>query len=284
MKRKKPEEAARDGETVPKRRRQPKKTDIPDGMQKEYFTVKCGLLSRCFDEAIYHRILVDVHEMSRLLVEFSIYTHYILNKNWESGIFKKICFLDYFYALSAMGKRSRKTVSMDTGYSTLRGKNIKELHDRTGKSNVLVFAAKHYETIFNNNIWMHGYNRVRKFLLNFTADKNTVYYTLDYLFNEKSTRNTDPDLIRHLVQHLQYDGKRFLNIKTDPHIYIKFFYELQRFNNANDLHNFALVPIKKHGLHHIQYDTQAFHTMLRAIEKKEASKEATLRKSTGVTI
>lgn len=252
-----------------KRKTKTKENDIPDGMQKELFTVKRGLHSQCIEEEVYRRIQDDVQEMSKLLVEFSIYTHYILNKKWANNDFTKVRFLDHFYVLSAVrnANMSTKTETMDSEYMRLRVDNINGLHNRSGKSNSIVFAAKQYETSFNNNIWMHAYVRVKRFLKNFTENKTVVYRTLDFLFNRNSKNDTNPHLIRMMELSLGYDGERFLDVKSKPHKYLKFFYRLQCYNNALGRRNFALVPIYKHGLHHIRYDTQGLHYLLSSLRK-----------------
>lgn len=198
----------------------------------------------------------------------------MLNKKWESDIFETESFLDYFYAISVCGKQSKKSDTMDIDYKKMRQGKINELVDRAKRSNPIVFAAKQFTTVFNNNIWMHGYNRIKKFLERFDTDKTRVYHTLDHLFNDGDRFQPDPGLIEKLVDYLEYDGDRFLTIKTEPQKDIKIFYTLQRFNAMFGFHNFALVPIYKHGLHHVRYDGVGMHTCLSALKKTGGLKRA----------
>lgn len=236
-------------------------------MEIQVFSVKCGLNSKCIDKDLLRQIQLDVVEMSKLLVEMSIYTHYMLNKNWRRGDFTKPKFLDYFYALSTTGKQSRKNDTIDTGYRNLRQGNVKNIANRSNKSNPIVFAAKQYQTIFNNNISMHAYSRIKRFLNLFDKDKKRLYETLDYLFNSSSTNEPNAYLIDRMVEYLQYDYTRILTIKTKPYDHIRLFYTLQRFNSKFGLRNFALIPIYKHGLHHIRYDTQSLFSCLKGLHK-----------------
>lgn len=167
---------------------------------------------------------------------------------------------------------------MDLGYKELRQGKVNGYASRTYKTNLLVFAAKQYTTVFNNNIWMHAYARIRRFLHHFDKDKRRVYKTLDYLFNENNRFQADSTLLDKLVEHLEYDGERFLTIKTDPQKYIRLFYYLQRFNEMFGFRNFNLVPIYKHGLHHVQYDGQAMHSCLSGLKKTRGLKRADFAK------
>lgn len=220
------------------------------------------------DGDVFRRIQHDFDEMSKLSVEVAIYIHYILNKEWESGIFdKKKDFLQYFYALSTTGKQSRKTDTMDIEYRNLRQGHIKELANRSYLSNPIVFASKQYLTLYNNNIWMHGYNRIKRFLKLFDNNKTRVFETLDYLFNSNNRFQADPTLIARMIEYLDYDGNRILKIKEDPQQHIRLFYNLKGFNHMYLQRNFSLVPIYKHGLHHIRYDSQAMFTCLSGLKK-----------------
>lgn len=110
---------------------------------------------------------------------------------------------------------------------------------------------------------MNGYNRIKRFFLNFTNDKRNVYETLDFLFNCKSTKNTNPELIEMMKENLGSDEKRFLDIKSQPHKYLKLFYKLQRYNDAFRLRNFALMPI-------MCDNTQGSHTLFLSVGKNAA--------------
>lgn len=57
-----------------------------------------------------------------------------------------------------------------------------------------------------------------------------------------------------------------MNIKNKKkyHEHLKLFYNLQRYNGENNLNNFAVIPIIRHGRKHIRYDTQALHQLLRS--------------------
>lgn len=73
---------------------------------------------------------------------------------------------------------------------------------------------------------------------------------------------------------LDNDGNRLLTIKTEPQKYIRLFYNLQMLNHRFEQHNFTLVPMYKHGLHHIRYDGQAMHSCLSNLKINDSVKRA----------
>lgn len=109
---------------------------------------------------------------------------------------------------------------------------------------------------------MHAYSRLRRFLYQFEKNKTVVYQMLDFLFNKDSKYSLNMDLCKIMRDHLKYPGYRFLSVKENPQVYLRFFYNLQRYNEQNNLKNYSLIPIYKHGLLHIRYDTFALYQRL----------------------
>lgn len=242
-----------------------------DKLEEKYLTVKCGLHKKCLNQQLFVAIQDDVAEISRLTVEVSVYLHYKLSKEWSSGHFPTISFLDYFYALC---DKSKAKYDMDLAYKSIRGEYISKKYNHSYRSNLLVFAAKQYETIFSNNIWMHAYTRLRRFLYQFEKNKTVVYQMLDFLFNQNSKYSLNMDLYKIMREHLKFSGCRFLHIKEYPLAHLRFFYNLQRYNEQNELKNFSLIPIYKHGLLHIRYDTFALYQRLCGLKLFKGSHEA----------
>lgn len=89
-----------------------------DKLKEEYLTVKCGLHKKCLNQQLFVAIQDDVAEISRLTVEVSVYLHYKLSKDWSSGDFPTIKFLDYFYALC---DKSKAKYDIDLAYKSIRG-------------------------------------------------------------------------------------------------------------------------------------------------------------------
>lgn len=197
--------------------------------------------------------------ISNLTVEASIYIHFELYKRWQEGNFhdKPINFLDFYYPL--LDKPAAKYI-LDPKYKELRG-NL-EFYVKKHRSNLYVNQSLIFETCFKNNLFMHGYSRVRRFLRGFESDAKVVYQTLDTLFNKNSKFKPNDRLIEQMKSHLKYDGNGLHDIQAKYFRHIKFFYMLQCYNHERGLKNFKLVPEFKSGRHHIAYDTKAFWSLL----------------------
>lgn len=184
------------------RKRKTPKT-LPDNMKEVCSVVKCGLSKKCKSPILFSAIQDDVEAISSLTVEVSVYMHFKLNKDWANGVFKKIIFLDYFYALK---KGGLSKYELDIEYKSLRGRHLKDLHDGSYRSNIFCFAARQYETVFVNNIWIHAYKRLRNFLRRFGENAKAVYETLDFLFTQKSKHKPNANLINMMKIHLGHGG------------------------------------------------------------------------------
>lgn len=160
--------------------------DIADNF--ETVVVKRGFRSVCKSDDIYNKIQKDVKEMSSLIIESSVYIHFALKKRGRAGDFAPIKFLHYYYPL-ILKKKSQYI--LDPDYEKLRGSLL--LYDSAYRSNIFVDSANQYEVIFHNNIWMHGYNRLRRYF-KFEPDKKKVYKTLAYLFNTQDANEPDEEL------------------------------------------------------------------------------------------
>lgn len=228
----------------------------------ETVVVKRGLRSTCKNEDIYQKIQKDVKEMSSLIVESSIYIHWTLMKRWRTGDFNAINFLHCYYPLMV---KKKSQYLLDPDYEILRGPL--PLYDSSYRSNIFVDSANQYEVIFHNNIWMHGYNRLRRYF-KFEPDKKKVYNTLAYLFNTKGANEPDEELLARMRNDLKWNGEKLDKLQNKKLFWpsIELFYNLQRYNERNNLKNFALIPIFNHGLKHIRYDSFAFYYLLSSIK------------------
>lgn len=224
----------------------------------EIVVVKRGLHSVCKNDTVYNRIQEDVREMSSLIVESSIYIHYVLMKRWKDENFESLNFLDLFYHL--MQKKKAK-YTIDYEYEKLR--ITMPLYDSSYRPNIYRDACNQYETIFHNNMWMHSYNRLRRYF-KFETDRKRVYKTLSYLFSSNSKEIPDEELLNRMRIDLDWNGEKFDKIQNKKLYWssMKLFYNLQRYNERNNLKNFALIPIFKHGLKHIRYDSTGLYYML----------------------
>lgn len=247
-----------------------------DSTAYEMVTIKCGLKHVCPDAVVFERINADVVEISDLMVEASIYAHFCLSKDLQSGQYdvnKKIDFFKFFYSLKIVRRQNKKKPNQynkDMEYNQIREKYKLRNYDGDKRTNLIVFAVKQYETVFVNNIWMHMYTRVRRFCKSVCPTIKS-YETLDWLFNLKSKYLPDADLINAFRKHLDYDtnvGKeRFSNVKKDWYKHLPFLYKLQRYYESKKLKSFRLIPLFSHGRKHIRYDTQALGHMLMACSK-----------------
>lgn len=70
---------------------------------------------------------------------------------------------------------------------------------------------------------------------------------------------------------LQYDNLGFYDIEQRPGKYLKIFYKLQRFNELEEIQNFAILPIFKHGRHHVTIDATTLSGLLIKLKKIKPS-------------
>ena len=260
----------------------------------EVTTVKCTLERRCLLRELYEQIQRDVLDISRLSIEASIYIHYSLMRDWSNGIFATtLDFTKYFYALretppKPKAKRSKAKIGqpldldeyqIDAVYKGLR--NGIPFPDARYKFNQIQHAITKYTTLFHNNLWMHAYTRVRRYLYHkIKADassitRKTVYEFLQKLFIKTKSdiselSEDEAQLLLWLKQDLDYDDLGFydLRIKNKYAKYLRFFYNLQRYNETHELPNFALIPILRHGRHHTTIDTKALSDILARLKSK----------------
>ncbi|CAO1438378.1 unnamed protein product [Diamesa hyperborea] len=221
-------------------------------------------LNKCIkDETLLLKIQNDVEEISRLSYEASLYIYYdIMEKLEENSDFtfdSPIRFLDYFYCLPNTDKH-KPTIS----YSTIRSNlGLRLNYDKSYKSNLFVGMANMYEVTFENNIWMHGWHRVKRFLskTNDTATRKDLYNSTMYLFSNDETF-TIASTITTLPQH--WIRGYFSNLKRKTVLYsrLRDFYFIWTLNYTNGWKNFKLVPTYKLGRRHINYDTSAFYQLL----------------------
>lgn len=158
---------------------------------------------------MYIEIRKQVLDISRLTVEASIYIHFMIMRSLSQNTFSEdqLDFNVYFMALreiQAMPRASKKVphpdteiYALDDTYRLLRG-DIPFV-ETTEKGNMIRYAWQQYETNFNNNIWMHGYTRVRKFLYHKIRvteagiSKATVFFGQDISNSKQRTLNKRRD-------------------------------------------------------------------------------------------
>lgn len=104
----------------------------------------------------------------------------------------------------------------------------------TGLTNSLKFGMQQFYTCFENNMWMHAYSRMKRFLLHINSDRKKVHSTLEHLFKEKSSCKPDQDLLDAIVAILRpidWTGGKgyFFGMKSNWHKFIPLFIRLQRF-------------------------------------------------------
>lgn len=247
-------------------------------------SVKCGLRTRIRSQVLFDGILDDVREMSALAVETSLYIMFKLQRQWERGEFptSKIKFLPYFYHVLHNNKEKYK---IDPNYVKVRGSI--GYYDGSARTNIFTQLSKVYETNFINNIIVHGYKRLRAYLYRKGHDSETVYRTLDKLFNPRSTHDANDACLNDLAE-IGYNGGGFYDLKTNYFKYIEIFYRLQRSiedHNINQHLNgqrnfkrvFTLIPLFHHGLKHIQYDTRALWELAKKLKIFEGTEAAFVR-------
>ena len=176
---------------------------------KETFTIKIGLNNVVKNTILKNQIQIDVEEMSRLCYEVSLYIYHDIMEKLEDTveyIFEPIRFLDYFYCLV-----NNKQHSTTHSYSVLRSRfNLRE-YDKSYKSNLMVSASRAYETVFENNIWMHGWHRVKRFLsrTNENASKTDLYNSTQFLFSTDQQYNIG----KTITSIPQYWTRHFANLE-----------------------------------------------------------------------
>lgn len=179
-----------------------------------------------------------------------------------------------------VGKRDSVAAAkypIDAGYAELRANYPQlKLYDCSYKNNMTHYAAENFRAVFGKNIWMHAYGRIRKFLRKLHPGKENdklIYYTLDALFNKKSKRHAHKAITESLSKYVQWDGSAFHHIKRDWYSFVPFFFRMQRFNEANGIKNFKLVPHYRHGRKHIRIDTKSLCGILNSVEKGKVNRE-----------
>lgn len=230
--------------------------------------VKSGLNHRFpnsneMSRKLCEKIKADVAEISALAYEASLYIYFDLHTKFEDGSYngKKIDFLSYFYSLLDTKKQSNSLL-----YEELRasmGMGCK--YDKSYRSNLFVSQANLYTTIFENNIWMYAWSRIRKFLKNINpkADKKTILDTLFYLFYDSDEEQKEDKEILNTPWTRGY----FCNLKRDVYSRLADFYLIWKINSINKYKNFQLIPQFSLRFHHINYDKFAFYQLLCSIQE-----------------
>lgn len=75
----------------------------PAGFKKVPCAIKCALKNHCLNDRLFAQIQLGVEEMSKLVIEGSLYIHFVLSKDRAADIFDKIDYRRYFTHL-AKGK------------------------------------------------------------------------------------------------------------------------------------------------------------------------------------
>ena len=118
---------------------------------------------------------------------------------------------------------------------------------------------------------MHAYTRIRRYLYHKIKDTDItakdVYDTLNCLFVKKNKLVGNAQLLQWMREDLNYNGEGFYDVPIESKYgkYLRFFYNLQRYSEHNELANLSLIPILKHGRRHIIFDTKALTDILKSI-------------------
>lgn len=242
--------------------KRPKGNDDVNVIEEQIKVVKCGINKVVRDDEILKKINEDVLEISQLVYEVSLYIMYDIHAQLEDGRFngEKINFLSYFYSLLDTKKNSKSVL-----YENLRASFGLGKYSKSYRSNLFIQQAQLYETVFENNIWMHAWNRVRKFLHKIYAkddkySKKTTINTLLYLFYENKPIDGD-------IYKIPWTKGHFCNLKKDVYSKLADFYYIWKINNINGYKNFSLFPKFSLRRHHINYDKYAFYQLLCSVKQ-----------------
>lgn len=242
------------------------KRKCDDENKKNIQTVKCCLKRIINDPDILDQIERDVIEMSNLAQETSLLLYYTFYEKLYNGEtdFKNFMFLTYFMKLKENATSTKGyDYTLDKRYTALRN-GLPKYDGNRGRGNIFKSLAKNYKTVFENNIWMHAYSRVRKLLkkLNPEATKEEIYQNLSHLFDKDSKHE------KTLNFYFDWKKAHFYPIEYKPMQFVYDFFKIQQLNESNEWKNFTLVPLYKAGRKHIQYDKESFLGLLGAIGKR----------------
>lgn len=217
-----------------------------------------------------------VIETSLWTIEAGLYIHYCLYQLLASGNEEAInnefnqdlqpndkYFLKYFMSLCA--KRAPKCDPPTATYAAI--KNIPG-HNRQYVGNIINHAATIFKSNFKNNVVIHTKTHVRRFLQHmYPGKKNKVNIkrTIDHLFNDE-TLSPDKSMKKTVERVLQ--RSRFHAIDDTWYNIVPALWRLQRFNEANDLPNFTIIPQYGHGRKAIRIDTLTLYGLLNSLLKR----------------
>lgn len=121
--------------------------------------------------------------------------------------------------------------------------------------------------LFNYVQTLEKQTKLRKKLGKFSW-KNLVNPTLHYLFSGGPRDEANDVLLRDLEVEIQLPRDATFNgLEEEPCRFLKYFYKLQCWAEKTEgASTFCLVPIFKHGRHHIRIDTDALCELLRSIK------------------
>lgn len=76
----------------------------------------------------------------------------------------------------------------------------------------------------------------------------------------------DELLLAALIEFGFDDDYKLEDLQKEYFRHIRLFYNIQRWYEIEGLKNFALMPIFKHGRHHIRYDSSSLHSTIRSLK------------------
>lgn len=254
----------------------------PAKQDRESFTIKCSLNRICSSDAIKDQITEDVLQMSELTVEAAIYIRHLLYSDARAGVFPK-----GKIEFDACFKHLRQHVNPNSYPLSEQYEDIREELGMTHKyichHNPFNHAWKAYKTAFINNIVTHMETRVNRFLKNYqtivlgrpnktVAERDLLYRqrvrTLTHVFgpNDVVWDIHDDELLEALA-YFGWDGQQItkFRLQDEYYRYFRLLYYIQDFNTLYGLKNFHLVPIYRHGRHHIRYDATSFKDLIRRV-------------------
>lgn len=110
--------------------------------------------------------------------------------------------------------------------------------------------------------------------------KEEVVPTLDYLFSNGPREQANNSLMQALEDVLEHpQSSTFEDMDKHPCKLIKIFYKLQCWaEETKNMKSFSMIPIYKHGRHHVRYDTEALHELLTSLKLPDIPQLAEFRK------
>lgn len=239
-------------------------------------TIKSGIKSRILNGRIVAGIKQDVLVVSNFAYEYAILFRWFALEKLENGC--EIIEMDFLHCLyMLLGKVKRDVKArydpIPPDYKQIRDRLNLPLYDNTLKGNHYYFVKDQFITCVKNNVWMHGYSRVKKLFKKLSPQLpfSDLKAVLEKLFKEVEDDGESlmpQALADQLAATFAFEFNRgcFVDIKQEPLRFLGVFYEIQCLNQFEGYENFDLIPQYKRGVKHIQFDMETFHCLLRRLK------------------